>query len=425
VHPEDRALVRRDRRLQGLGVLLDGPAFAERANRACPGLELAPDGPRYLRYKPGTSCLAGFRGRVDDRPVLYAKAYRSDDEAKQAKALAQLARHQRDPLAWDDVGVILVPYPLDLELPALAALHQPPAREALLRKILGPEIDLSDVRLEPLHHRPERRFVGRADATAQRLLVKLHTPPDFVATKAAAKAFASEGLLLVPTMLGRSHRHGAVVTRWLAGTPLDRLLAEGDLDSARLADVGAALATLHRQRPRALGTSWPGHTSSRLDAIASFVSAVLPSRGSRVRSVTNALAALEERVPRTATGIHGDFHPAQVLVRADGIVILDLDEATIGDPTTDLGTFLAHLSSGVGAGNIPPSVAAEAAAALLDGYAGVSGRLDRRRVDAATATALALLLPHPFRERAHDWPHRIDAMLDAIECALAPRRRAR
>jgi aminoglycoside phosphotransferase (APT) family kinase protein len=425
VRPEDRELARRDRGVPGLSLLLDGPAFAKRVADSHPGLEVAPDGPSYLRYKPGTSCIAAFRDPSGDRPALYARAYRSDDAAKLAKALTRLARHREDPLAWDDVGVVVVPYPLDLELPAVAALHQPQARDALLSKILGPEFDLSHAHLEPLHHRPERRFVARVDAAGRSVVVKLHTVPGFTSAKPAAKSFRSRGPLLVPTMLGKSHRHGAVVTAWLEGAPLTDLLSRGDGDAQHLAYVGAALAALNRQRPHALRALPMGTTASRLDAVAAFVTAVLPSRGSRVRELTSKLAALEADGPRRATAIHGDFHPAQVLVRDDGIVILDLDEAVVGDPAVDLGTFLAHVDRNAASGAIPAEVASRAADALLDGYTRASGRVDRQRVDVATATALAFLLPHPFRERAPDWPAGIDALLDAIERILASRRPTR
>ena len=41
---------------------------------------------------------------------------------------------------------------------------------------------------------------------------------------------------------------------------------------------------------------------------------------------------------------HGDFSPDQVVVDAGRAGLLDLDEAVLGDPVADLGTFCAALA---------------------------------------------------------------------------------
>jgi len=47
-------------------------------------------------------------------------------------------------------------------------------------------------------------------------------------------------------------------------------------------------------------------------------------------------------VPESATVIHGDFYEAQIAVAENGITLFDMDTVALGDPTFDVGNFLAH-----------------------------------------------------------------------------------
>ena len=414
---EDHDLVRREPDLPGLALLLDGPRFAERLRRDLPELEPV-GGPTYLRHKPGTSCIAAYAAADDGGPTtLYAKAFRSADRAKRLKAIGRASAAGYRLLVWEDAEIVVCPFPIDLELTALADLHAAPARAALLRKVLGPAAVGIGGRLRPLHHRPERRFVARFEGAAGEVAVKLHAGAGFAAAKPAAKAFAPRDSLLVPRMLGRSHRHGIVVTTWVDGLPLDTAwTATGAAIDAWRA-VGAALAALHAQAPAMLRRRERDEVPRRILAVSGYLGMLLPARAARVDALANRLAAALGDAPRPSTGIHGDFHPGQVLLRGDGVVILDLDEAVRGDPVDDIGTFVAHLERAA----LRPSASAplpdprSARAALLAGY----GADDiAPRVDRATAAALFLLAPHPFRAREPDWPRRIDGLLARVEGLL-------
>src|SRR5438093_582994 len=59
--PADTDLVRRDPALPGLALLLDPDAFAADLRQAVPGIEVEGGRITYVRYKPGTSCLVGYR----------------------------------------------------------------------------------------------------------------------------------------------------------------------------------------------------------------------------------------------------------------------------------------------------------------------------------------------------------------------------
>jgi aminoglycoside phosphotransferase (APT) family kinase protein len=412
---EDLDLVRREPDLPGLALLLDGPRFAERLSRDLPDLEVV-RGPNYLRHKPSTNCIAAFAA-VDERgpTSLYAKAFRTVDRAKLLKAVAKGSAADPRLLVWEDAEVVVCPFPSDLELTALTALHTAPARRTLLRKVLGPAAAGLDGQLHPLHHRPERRFVARLEGEAGDVAVKLHARLGFAVAKPAAKAFTPRDGLLVPRMLGRSHRHGLVVSAWADGRALDAGGTGSGVATEDWRAVGSALAALHAQAPATLRSRERDELPRRIMAVSRYVATLLPARSTRVLGLGHRLATMLEEGPATITGIHGDFHPGQILLRADGVAILDLDEAVLGDPADDLGSFLAHLER---AATAPTSTSDPRAvrAALLAGY---GAEAMAPRVDGATAAALFLLAPHPFRLREPDWPDRIDDLLARVEVLLA------
>src|SRR3990172_4956978 len=88
--PSDADLVRRDPALAGLATVLDAEALVAALRRSLPEACLGAAEITYLKYKPGTNCLVGYRLEVSGIAVeAYAKAYRLDVESKLRKAREQ------------------------------------------------------------------------------------------------------------------------------------------------------------------------------------------------------------------------------------------------------------------------------------------------------------------------------------------------
>lgn len=65
----------------------------------------------------------------------------------------------------------------------------------------------------------------------------------------------------------------------------------------------------------------------------------------RCPDVTGAIAPIiEEMRTRKDALCHGDYTPKNLLIHPDGFMLVDYETAHIGDPTMDLGLFLAHLT---------------------------------------------------------------------------------
>ncbi|MGH7675403.1 MAG: phosphotransferase family protein, partial [Gemmatimonadales bacterium] len=138
---------------------------------------------------------------------------------------------------------------------------------------------------------------------------------------------------------------------------------------------------------------------------------VCPELARPARRLAGWLAARLVATPDDRRPIHGDFYAGQVLLDGDGVTVFDLDRAALGDPTADLGMFIAHLERDALRGALVPDRVAVFAEALLEGYGAVASRPVPARVRLYTAVGLLRLAPEPFRARESDWPGKTGALL--------------
>lgn len=425
MYPPDLALAERDSSLP-VAFLLDEVAFSQRLQRAWPELEAEDARVTYLRHKTGTSLLAGFEVTTSSGPLtLYAKGYRGADGGKWSRARARAGASGLPHAVFEDHHTLVCPFPLDLALPSLALLVDDATRPTLLAKLLGADAPVVELALETLHHRPERRYVGRIGVGDDRIALKLHAADGFPTARANAKALVSREGLQIPRLVGRSRRHRLVALAWRPGPVLADVLRRPTFDPCVVHDVGAALWSLHRQAPTALRVRDRSSEVRTIGRLAAYLAFLLPDRAPWIREIASALAHGLERLQEPGHAIHGDFHAAQVVLSPDGVVFLDLDEAVAGDPASDLGTFLAHLTRAALDDQALAARVDAIAAALLEGYRSARGEAAPAHLELAVAVALFGLAPQPFRYREPDWPVRVEALLALAERYLNVPRRGR
>lgn len=429
--PADEAVAARDPALPGLAAILDDARLAELLDRALPDMRV--DGARvsYLRYKPGTNCIAAFEARAGSECMRgYVKAFAADWPEKRAKAA------QRDALATgggharfvDDVLRLQVMlFPRDDKLTRLAALLDPAERGRELAWLAAAAGDPAGATIVPLRYKPERRFVGRLVTRERELVVRCH-PARHAAT--SHEGLAVEGCVLrLPRSLGGSPDRRVRAWEWLPGRPLVAVLAlDAPVAAARACELAAAgLAELHQlpvnRLPRRSAADELAALAHASEAVAT-VQPALARRAARLAGqIAGELLALERRVQL----IHGDCNAEQLLLDDEGvggtIGVIDLDELAAGDPAADLGSFVAQLQHAAVVGTLAPAVAAAAAAAVVEAALRLDRGLAAASVDAYAAAGLLLRAPHPFRDRVADWPVRTEQLLARAEALLdgAPR----
>jgi aminoglycoside phosphotransferase (APT) family kinase protein len=399
-HP-DIELVARDPALPALAILLDPSLLVDELTRLYPGLEITDPSIFYLRYKPRTSCLAGYRvmiGGVETLLNLYARRQDAFDKvAKHLERTSVAGPLGQGRIAIAELAMTIATFPNDNRLSAIKLLDD----EKRVKRLLGRLRLKETIGFEHLRYRPERRLVCKAFcADGTEAVVKFYRASDYQLAATNAKSFGSHGSLQVPTMIGCLMRSSAVASSWIAGGPVLPTQSVGRR-------IGEALAFLHAQQPQGLVTRSRTDQARAVSKMAKDLAALWPALGKQAREVSDGLsrALITENAPHVA--IHGDFHLEQLIDAGDRIGIVDLDEARYGAAAWDLGNIIGHMQ-------VHGDPSEPFGEALLSGYRATGGQVTDNEVRLQTALSIFQLAARPFRERDPQWPGKIEAILDQV-----------
>ena len=421
--PNDAELVRRDTAIPGLATLLDAEAFAACLRQHAPQAEIQGVYPFYVRYKPGMNCLVAYNLEVDGAAVaVYAKAYRAGAQEQLRKA--DTPGGAEGPLGEGrivvpDLSVAVSVFPNDSRLKSLARLGNADTESALVRRVFCDQRHLWEGKTYSIRYKPERRYVARFDVEGEpEAVLKFYTPHAFTAALRHARLFRSRDLLRIPMRIGHSKRHSILALEWMGGQLLSDAFLDPDFSPASLIRVGAALAEVHVHSHAALTPTTHENEATTLLALSSWLGFLHPPIAARANRLAQQLGTLLSGAPPLYRALHGDFYAKQVLLDRDRVVVLDFDSATAGDPASDLGLFIAHLERGRLRGTVPAHLVEEGTHALLEGYAGSTGRPLPGMWPVYTAAGLLKLAPHPFRTRQDDWGGKTERIIARAETLL-------
>lgn len=416
----DLEVTARDPGLPGLSILLDEERALGLLQRLYPEQAIRDLSVSYLKYKPRTNCLAGFAASVGAQEAIRisAKAYPEKEYAKERARCQKgngAGQGGHEPHFVDAWQLAVWSFPRDRKLTGLAALGEADARRRLLQDILPAMPELWPAGIETLRYKNERRYVGRLLVGGEaRALIKVYEARDFKNACRAARTigtFAAGGGLSVAGPLGISQDERIIISRWLDGRPLRQILHEArDLSRkpGRLQAVGAALVGFHQEGPGSLAMASPENEAFSVLAAANAAAFLCPALAARLRHLAAGIAAELLSMPPQHHPIHGDFSSDQVLVDGSddgGIAIVDYDQARIGDPAADLGSFTAQLFYDEAAGAFAAGTAEVLGGALLKGYLDACGQRETlSRYNLHTAAKLLQLMPQAFRARHPQWP---------------------
>ncbi len=420
--PADAAIVARDRRLTGLRTLLDPEAFCASLRRITPVPDIRSARARYVRYKPGTSCLVAYDVRVGDGTIgAYARCHAGDQLVKVSNARLRvevMGALGHGLLADLEAGIAVFAYPNDYEIKSLRKLFEGERTPRRVRRMLPAHPHLQHSKPIVLRYKPERRFVGKLEAEGgPPAVLRLYPEHKFAEMREKAWAFKSGGDLHVPRVVGDSERYSALAHEWVEGQSPTAETLSGD--GAALEGIAAALAAMHRQRPR-LSTLYSASDYCRgVSGACEALAALNEDFGRRAAEQWDAARSLITDRPWRPRAVHGDFTADQILLQNGRVTVLDFDRAGYGDAAMDLGAFAAGLIVRSLAGEMPPGDAFEIASKFTAAYSRIAGFSDPVGVRACTAGALLMVAPEPFRHRADDWPSETAALLETVDRVLA------
>jgi hypothetical protein len=401
--PADEALVLRDHGLPGLGLLLDedrlGTWLADQL-----GVPTTWN-TRYLRYKHGTSCLiAGDLETAEGTRSCFAAAHTTDALEKLTKTLQRAPAGSvvgTDPSR----GLVVASPAADRDLPGLALLHDERRSRRLLRGLLGERDGVRVARLRTLRYKPHRRWVGVVQPRGgPAAVLRIYRPAAARRAVEAIRACAAAGG--TPALIGAKPSRGVAAVAYVPGQALSRLSGAGESgDLAAIRSAGTALAGLHGARDVALRIPGSADAQAVLSAADQLV-ALLPSEADGIRGLSARVAGRLLNGEQLQLPIHGDFSLDQVIVDETGIArLIDLDEAHLGDPASDLGCAAAALACDAVLGTVEVDLATSWLEALHEGYADVLPPPSEGRLAVHTAAHLLRRAVEPFRLRqTADWP---------------------
>ena len=458
----DRALIARDTDLPGLGLLLDEEALLDEVGRQMPAADVACIRIDYLRYKPGTSCMAGLRvidtlGRTQHAFARALTASNPDWDQHAARLQKRAALDGRfSAHVLPRTRLLLASAVHDRRITALGTLLNTPGTldgSHPLPDDLGIEQHLyeREIQAHVLRYKPERRMVLQLRQGSRPVgVLRACTEREFPATEAGARlARAFQGT--APLAVGAT-RHFLVMP-WQRGQSLDmlgndtaravqELSAHGEVPSADMpqldlglfADIGLRLGELHEAR-----IAHPMHrtVADDIDALtraAGSIARLLPALGGRAHSLADRTA---QALQQASTGwqpciTHGDLSLEQMVRDPLGqLQFIDWDNAALGDPMADAGSLLARLATqylGRSRTTPTPDVLADLLETVHDALArgidtattlpgALSARAShtRRRAGWHTVAGLLRLAPEGFRRRRSSWPEQMEQIVTLAE----------
>lgn len=306
-------------------------------------------------------------------------------------------------LTAGDLDAAVWRFPFDPYLPGLPSAISPARVRDLLDQLGAAP---GSVSLRTRAYRPTRRAVVEVrvagPVSGRVLYFKVLSQASARSVARRHRRLTAAGLP-VPRLVGLAERQGIVAIEALGGPTLTEALRAG-------APVPTPDALLELSR-RFASSGVRGSQDPRAFADpvrhVPLLRKLLPHRGEEIVELARAASDVEAEL----VGVHGDLHPAQLLLSSDGTItgVLDVDGAGQGYLVHDAGNLLAHL--GATADLHPPS--RDRVVAFADeveaAYREVVGAAPLAR---ATAAAWLGLATSAHNAQATSWREQVEQRID-------------
>jgi hypothetical protein len=370
-----------------------------------------------FHYKRGGGvrfvCRVAVRqGRKKGEQTFFGRLSRAGLKARRrgSRAVRDLARPAFGPpyIRIPEWGVELWAYPNDPDLPGLAFMHDaeralayfragrarfglaaPPVRAAaeMIKHVAGKRCGVL--------FRIELPSANGHRGAATTLYGKAYRPDQGEAAYRIMKRIwecgpRRKGAFILPQPYAYDRATGIVWQEALPGRPIAKGSGAGDRLPEAAGEIGERLAGLHRARlelPARMGF----HTQvAWLRSAIRTLREAYPDHAEICGPVTEKLlraARSLERGPLTV--VHGSFKLSHILATEKGLAFIDFDGTCLGDPTVDLGRFIAHVLKMSASGKL----SAELAERTVDNFCNAYNRaarspIPRRRIEWAAACHL-------------------------------------
>lgn len=310
-------------------------------------------------------------------------------------------------------------YPHDDRLPGLEMAAQP----ASTLELVNENVLVMPARRASVHlvrYRPEFRAVLRHRMGRVRLYARVMWPADVRPVLATHQVATNSGFV-VPGLAGCWHGGGVIWLTEIRGRSLRRSIQKGRFpDPARLL-VG--LESLWNISPEGRGIRPFNLRRAYSRALHSFRHNLRDHADSSqtLKGIVDSLNPFVKSWKPSGMA-HNDFYDDQMLLMEDGrLALVDLEDIAPGDPTLDVGNFLAHLRWYSRFGDQERAENCGRFHSILRGAALDRFGWDARGLSLAEAVCLFRICTNVIRHPRGDWKTRLDAglslVLDCLEQA--------
>ncbi len=432
------SIIARDTSLPGLNLVLDrelvfGVLAANGAITAGQSMDLD-----YIRYKPGRRALALYHlneSQGSTRPFV-VRAYDAAGWEKFIRAGHADELVQQNGLALPSSQSSIEWFPFDRSLRQLTKLIDPSRRNRVMKRLLEPSTSFLEPdeagqwNLQTLAFKPARRFVAKASRGSQSIAIKCYTKDDFASAQIRSEAVKHERMAhLVSRTVASNAHYSMIASEWLQGETLAIQLGYQPNNAALLTKAGELLyqwQVMANQCMPHVMTPHNGFGLQSLRTIADDLAWLLPDMRDPLSSLLNELTEPLQNLAAAQDIIHGDFYAKQILVNGEELRLIDFDEIGRGHRYQDLGNFIGHMywdavrsgkNSSIELGQVEAH-----AGCLLDGYAKLAGKLDRKLIQASIAIGILRCLSHTFRRGLPDWADKLRQLFDCALLQITPSR---
>ena len=320
-----------------------------------------------VAYRPGKSLRVAYRVQAEEHQfVIAGRAVPQGVDMAAYERQSTVAKEgwPSGPVACREAGILFWIFPSDRKIAHLGLLTDP--------QRLASELGRQWVRCDLVTYAPEKcatvRCLGeQGDVSAY---IKIYAD--------ARSETCCRTYLALPQNNGKSA--DAFFPTVGGHLPQHHLLLFEPLHGPRIADLqphdmelgfrklGAALGCLHQITAPPHLQEFQRTQPEQLRRAATTIGFVRPELEELAWSVCEQLCQTRDSSEGSAF-LHGDVHAKNGILMGNRVAIIDLDQAAIGLPAADLGSFLAALRYERLTGGLSESRERRLAQAFLDGYA--------------------------------------------------------
>jgi Phosphotransferase enzyme family len=392
-----------------------------------------------FRYRPEKRSVLRYRlalsGAPERRAWVTGALYRAERAPGRARAVAEeMAAAGPGGAGWEgpfdpvafvpEVGMAVQVYPFDRRLPAVRLLADGPTPElaAMLARAAGvPAAAPRRWTSELVRYRPELCAVFRhtldAGGERHRFYVKLYPKNgDLGVERRLAPLGGRIGDFAVPHVVAELPKLNVLALSEVAGTPLDRLLVEGNGVVAAARVVGASLAAFNLEATPPERRFTAADERARLERTQRLLRWARPDLAPAIARVVEPAGAALADGPAYAT--HGDLKLDHVLLDDGRPALVDMDSCTAGDPVLDPATLLARMFVAPFEQPVGRGTARAAMDAFADAYFAAVPAGWRERVGPHYAGALLEVAVSVFRRQVPGWADAVAALVEEAARAV-------